>query len=102
MAAHPTTNCSLLFCFFKVDEDEVDAGRASKEPLTLFVKNLSFSTTEAGLRSCFEQGGLRVRSVSIPRKKGRGSSEATLSMGFGFVECADLGLVTKALSVSYE
>lgn len=84
----------------KVDEDEVDAGRASKEPLTLFVKNLAFSTTETGLRSCFEQGGLTVRSVSIPRKKGRGSSEATLSMGFGFVECADPGLIDKALSVS--
>ncbi|CAB1115256.1 unnamed protein product [Ectocarpus sp. CCAP 1310/34] len=81
----------------KVDEDEVAAGRASKEPLTMFVKNLSFSTTEAGLRNCFEKAGLQVRSVSIPRKKGPGASEATLSMGFGFVECADASLVEKSL-----
>lgn len=83
----------------KVGEDEVAAGRASNEPLTLFVKNLSFSTTEAGLKSCFENAGLRVRSVSIPRKRGKGSSEAMLSTGFGFVECADRGLVDKALNV---
>lgn len=75
------------------------AGRASNEPLTTFVKNLSFSTTEAGLRSCFEKGGLRVRSVSIPRKKGKGASEATLSMGFGFVECVDAAVAEKALKV---
>ncbi|CAM9897496.1 unnamed protein product, partial [Ectocarpus fasciculatus] len=81
----------------KVDEDEVAAGRASKEPLTMFVKNLSFSTSEAGLRGCFEKAGLQVRSVSIPRKKGPGASEATLSMGFGFVECADASLVEKSL-----
>eukprot|EP00903_Cladosiphon_okamuranus_P014644 g13579.t1 len=81
----------------KVDEDEVAAGRASSEPLTVFVKNLSFSTDEAGLRSCFEKAGLNVRSVSIPRKKGPGANEAKLSMGFGFVECADKSLVEEAL-----
>eukprot|EP00752_Nemacystus_decipiens_P011869 g10527.t1 len=81
----------------KVDEDEVAAGRASSEPLTVYVKNLSFSTNEPGLRSCFEKAGLNVRSVSIPRKKGPGASEAKLSMGFGFVECADKSLVEKAL-----
>lgn len=76
------------------------AGGASSEPLTMFVKNLAFSTTEAGLKTCFERAGLTVRSVSIPRKKGHGSSEAMLSSGFGFVECADRGLVEKALKVS--
>lgn len=82
-----------------MDEDEVAAGRASSEPLTVYVKNLSFATDEAGLRSCFEKAGLNVRSVSIPRKKGPGASEAKLSMGFGFVECADKCLVEKALQV---
>lgn len=85
----------------QVDEDEVAAGRASSEPLTVYVKNLSFATNEAGLRSCFEKAGLNVRSVSIPRKKGPGASEAKLSMGFGFVECADKSLVEKALKVSF-
>lgn len=83
----------------KVDEDEAAAGRGSNEPLTMFVKNLSFSTTEAGLKSCFEKAGLSVRSVSIPRKKGKGNSEAMLSAGFGFVECANPALVKKALKV---
>ena len=83
----------------KVDEDLVAAGSASSEPLTMFVKNLAFSTTEAGLKSCFERAGLSVRSESIPRKKGQGSSEAMLSSGFGFVECADRELVEKALKV---
>lgn len=84
-----------------MDEDEVAAGRASSEPLTMYIKNLSFSTNEAGLRSCFEKAGLSVRSVSIPRKKGPGASEALLSMGFGFVECADKVLVDKALKVGF-
>lgn len=83
----------------KVDEDQVAAEGASSEPLTMFVKNLAFSTTEAGLKTCFERAGLSVRSVSIPPKKGQGSSEAMLSSGFGFVECADRGLVEKALKV---
>lgn len=100
----PTSNFQPLQRFFaavgaKVDEDQVAAGGASSEPLTMFVKNLAFSTTEAGLKTCFERAGLSVRSVSIPRKKGQGSSEAMLSSGFGFVECADRGLVEKALKV---
>ena len=64
------------------------------------MKNLSFATTEAGLRTCFENSGLRVRSVSIPRKKGKGSSDAVLSMGFGFVEFVDAESVEKAIKVS--
>lgn len=85
--------------FIKVDEDEVEAGRVSEEPLTLFVKNLSFSTNEAALRACFEKAGFRVRSVSIPRRKGKGASEAMLSTGIGFVECSDASVVNKALKV---
>ncbi|KAI8612512.1 hypothetical protein BC830DRAFT_1136316 [Chytriomyces sp. MP71] len=53
---------------------------------TLFVKNLSFDTTEDGLRRKFlSVGGLRsVRIATKPdTKKGGG---AVLSMGFGFLE----------------
>ncbi|CAN0103044.1 unnamed protein product, partial [Sphacelaria rigidula] len=82
----------------KVDEDEVEAGRAFEEPLTLFVKNLSFSTKEAALRACFEREGLRVRSVSIPKRRGKGASEAMLSSGIGFVECSDANVAEKALT----
>lgn len=83
----------------QVDEEEMAAEYASKEPLTIYVKNLSFSTTEPGLKSFFENVGLRVRSVSIPRKKRKGSSDEVLSMGFGFVECVDTGSVDKAIKV---
>lgn len=85
--------------FVQVDEDEVEAGRAFEEPLTLFVKNLSFSTNEGALRACFEREGLRVRSVSIPRRRGKGASEAMLSSGIGFVECSDANVAEKALTV---
>lgn len=90
---------STHVCGRQVDDDEVEVGRASEEPLTLFVKNVSFSTKEPALRACFERAGLRVRSVSIPRKKGKGASEAMLSTGIAFVECADASLVDKALKV---
>ncbi|CAM9224656.1 unnamed protein product [Hapterophycus canaliculatus] len=96
-ASLPTSEKAATGEEAKVDEDEVAAGRASTEPLTMFVKNLSFSTDEDGLGRCFEKAGLKVRSVSIPRKKGPGASEAKLSMGFGFVECADARLVEMAL-----
>lgn len=85
--------------FVQVDEDEVEAGRAFEEPLTLFVKNLSFSTKEAALRARFEREGLRVRSVSIPKRRGKGASEAMLSSGIGFVECSDANVAEKALTV---
>lgn len=90
----------MLVLAKQVDEDEMAAGYASKEPFTIYVKNLSFSTTETGLKTLFENMGLRVRSVSIPRKKGKGSSDQVLSMGFGFVECVDTGSVDKAIKVN--
>ena len=58
---------------------------------TLFIKNLSFETTSAGLRSHIETqlgaggaaGGLRT--VSLPTKT-QGAHNRLLSMGFGFAE----------------
>jgi multiple RNA-binding domain-containing protein 1 len=55
---------------------------------TLYVKNLSFSSTEETLRKVMAQGG-KVKAVKImtkpDAKKGGG---AKLSMGYGFVEFA--------------
>ena len=60
------------------------------EGVTIFVKNLSFSTTEASLLSLFAAQAA-VRSVHIATKKNSAAAVAaggprTLSMGFGFVE----------------
>ncbi|CAN0358658.1 unnamed protein product, partial [Discosporangium mesarthrocarpum] len=69
----------------------------TEEPRTLYIKNLSFDTTEASLRACFKRAGLEVQAVSIPRKKARGAAEALLSMGFGFLECKDEAGAERAL-----
>lgn len=80
-------------------DDDVGDGEAAQEGCTIFLKNLSFSTNEAGLKRCVEKAGVAVRSVSIPRRKGKGQGEAMLSSGIGFVECAEAGSVDKALKV---
>lgn len=62
-----------------------DDGVAGVETATLFVRNLSFSTTSAGLSETFKpiDGFLsaRVKTKTDPKKPGQ-----TLSMGFGFIE----------------
>jgi len=62
---------------------------AMSSSTTLYIKNLSFSTTEDDLRALFE-GRLmdcRLRSVRIPRKADpKQRSQQPLSLGFGFVE----------------
>jgi multiple RNA-binding domain-containing protein 1 len=51
---------------------------------TVFVKNLNFSTTDAGLKSAFD--GLEgLRSARVARKTDH-KSGAKMSMGFGFLE----------------
>ena len=52
----------------------------------LFVKNLSFHTTEDGLKELFIREAGKVRSVKIPKKKKNINANALQSMGFGFVE----------------
>jgi multiple RNA-binding domain-containing protein 1 len=69
---------------------------------TLFIKNLSFASTEDGLRGVFAGCGA-LRSVRIPRKRapargGKGEKEAPLlSLGYGFVEFADAAGAAAAL-----
>jgi multiple RNA-binding domain-containing protein 1 len=68
---------------------------------TLYVKNLSFSTTEASLQSLFSSVA-PVRAVSISRKKNTKARPGTndpafLSLGFGFVEYRTAAEATKAL-----
>lgn len=69
----------------RVLDSEADA--ASSASRTLFVKNLNFTTTDAGLRALFERCGT-VQSATVARKRDtsqRGAA-ATQSLGYGFVE----------------
>ncbi|XP_027972444.1 probable RNA-binding protein 19 isoform X1 [Eumetopias jubatus] len=61
---------------------------------TLFIKNLSFSTTEETLKGVFSKVGT-VKSCSISKKKNKAG--AMLSMGFGFVEYRKPEQAKKAL-----
>jgi len=78
---------------------------------TLYVKNVSFTTTEEGLRDMFASVGA-LRSVRIPRRRNPKARSATgdkprdasvpeyLSMGYGFVEfasAADAGTALRTL-----
>ncbi|KAL3985712.1 RNA recognition motif family protein [Acanthocheilonema viteae] len=51
---------------------------------TLFVKNLSFRTTDEGLKNKFESR-FRIRSAIVSRKRDAADPTKALSMGFGFV-----------------
>ena len=78
--------------------DEIDAADDQGLIFSVYVKNLSFKTTESDLRTFFEKNGYRIRLVRIPKKviPGKKSSENSvsdssqqmLSMGYGFVEFA--------------
>jgi multiple RNA-binding domain-containing protein 1 len=82
---------------------EASAGSSTEEAnnndySTLFIKNLSFSTTEEDLRKHIISLGLQqLRLVSIPKKSAKGQSQASLSMGFGFAEFRNSASANDAL-----
>ncbi|EJD76605.1 RNA recognition domain-containing protein [Loa loa] len=51
---------------------------------TLFVKNLSFKTTDEGLKNKFESR-FRIRSATVSKKRDAVDPTKALSMGFGFI-----------------
>jgi multiple RNA-binding domain-containing protein 1 len=87
------------------DDDAMVAGPTS----TLYVKNLSFATTEEQLRLVFAKHANDVRNIRIPQKvapvkrvrKAAGDSSTgevhSLSMGYGFVEFDSQESVRKVL-----
>lgn len=81
---------------FNAVEDNEAVGQTS----TLFVRNLNFSTTSAGLAEVFKplQGFMSaiVRTKPNPKKPGE-----TLSMGFGFVEFRNSIFAQKALATMH-
>jgi multiple RNA-binding domain-containing protein 1 len=89
----------------KDDEDAVDS--EGLRGITIYVKNLNFSTSEADVRHIFEEAiGKNVRSVRIPVKAAPINSKIKanlkhqvqqLSMGYGFVECSTEESAMKAI-----
>lgn len=84
--------------------EEQEANEETEEPegqiATVFVKGLSFGTTEDGLREMFAEIG-SLRAVRIPRKQAASSSGGVAgpgkSMGYGFVEFDDSASAVKAV-----
>lgn len=76
------------------EEEEEEDEEDSLPGCTLFIKNLSFDTTEETLRTVFSKAGA-VKSCSVSRKKSKAG--ALLSMGFGFVEYRKPEQAQKAL-----
>ncbi|KAJ3410073.1 hypothetical protein HDV05_004118 [Chytridiales sp. JEL 0842] len=71
---------------------------------TLFVKNLSFNTTQDGLRKAFEPlGGVRAVRIAMKpdtknaKKLPPGTPAPMLSMGFGFIEFESKEAAVKAM-----
>jgi multiple RNA-binding domain-containing protein 1 len=85
-------------------KEEEDAGGDGPTG-SIYVKNLNFATTDAGLRKHFDRAasaaGARVLSAKVARRKG--ADGKSLSLGFGFVELDGpdaAKAVTKALQGS--
>ncbi|KAK5639978.1 hypothetical protein RI129_010789 [Pyrocoelia pectoralis] len=75
-------------------EEEIDE---EPEPdTTLFVKNLNFKTTNAGLRQHFEPCG-KIHYANVAVKKDRKNPSVQLSMGYGFVRFIHKVSANKAL-----
>ncbi|CAG8605516.1 9523_t:CDS:10 [Funneliformis caledonium] len=66
-----------------IDDDNVDVD--SEVTATLFVKNISFETTEEGLKNLFKSTP-GMKSAKIRMKNDQKNPGKKLSMGFGFIE----------------
>ncbi|KAJ9082651.1 Multiple RNA-binding domain-containing protein 1 [Entomophthora muscae] len=85
-------SCSTVEPTTKAAPTKVDVMDAITEPnndvsegATLFIKNLSFETTDAKLKEAF-QHLTGLKSVSVKTKPDSKNPGKTLSMGFGFAE----------------
>ena len=77
-------------------EQDAEEGEGQGDSVSVFVKNLNFTTTEESLTKLFSRVG-EVVSVSIARKKNTKDPATPLSMGFGFVEFASENLAREAI-----
>ncbi|GBB91356.1 hypothetical protein RclHR1_01860010 [Rhizophagus clarus] len=79
-----------------VDDDNIDVN--SEVSVTLFVKNISFDTTEEGLRNTFKNTP-GMKSAKIKMKNDPKNPGKKLSMGFGFIEYDNIKNAKNALKV---
>ncbi|PKC17311.1 hypothetical protein RhiirA5_459199, partial [Rhizophagus irregularis] len=79
-----------------VDDDNIDV--KSEVNVTLFVKNLSFDTTEEGLKNVFKNTP-GMKSTKIKMKNDPKNPGKKLSMGFGFIEYDNIKNAKNALKV---
>ncbi len=92
-------------------EEEIDGNKPS---VSIYVKNLNFSTTENDVKNAFEEiiGSKNIRAVRIPTKappvkskqkdhlqQSKNVKTQQLSMGYGFVECATIDSAKKAIKL---
>jgi multiple RNA-binding domain-containing protein 1 len=79
-----------------VDDDNIDIN--SEVTFTLFVKNISFDTTEEGLKNAFKSTP-GMKSAKIKMKNDPKNPGKKLSMGFGFIEYDNIKNAKNALKV---
>ncbi|XP_024151768.1 RNA polymerase-associated protein LEO1 [Oryzias melastigma] len=79
---------------YVISDDEEEEEEEPVPGSTLFIKNLSFSTTEEKLQETFSKCG-KVKFCSISKKKDK--SGKMLSMGYGFVQYQSAEGAQKAL-----
>merc|ERR1719487_1353528 len=77
----------------KVEESEEEDSQVA----SLFVKNLSFSTTDEGLAKAFEKCRGFRKAVVMKKKANKQGEVQSLSMGFGFVEFKTLAHAEEAM-----
>ncbi|KAG9287468.1 hypothetical protein G9A89_023840 [Geosiphon pyriformis] len=92
-----TTTKSLASSdFVEPSLEKEDMDLDAVETATLFVKNISFNTTEEELHTIFKNTP-GMRSVKIKMKKDPKNPGAKLSMGFGFIEYDNMKNAKNAL-----
>ena len=77
------------------DNDQPPSG-GQNQSVTIFIKNLSFSTTDKDLCDLFSKVG-PVSAAKVARKHNTQDPANPLSMGFGFVEFSSSELASKAI-----
>eukprot|EP01134_Creolimax_fragrantissima_P000915 CFRG0915T1 len=75
------------------DDDEDVSVEMESNDCSIFVKNISFNTTDESLQKLFEKAG-PLRSARVAKKNVNGKS---LSMGFGFLEYATKDAASNSL-----
>lgn len=81
------------------EDDSDDEDDLPPEPsTTLFIKNLSFDTTESTIRDAFKHIG-PIHTIQIAKKRNPETPQAQVSLGYGFIQFKVASAAEKALRV---